>query len=148
MNCNKMIFDARSDTELNSFHNLLNTLLSYNMSKDSDQYNDIHIYQEESLIVLEWVQTPYSKEYGAEFKLIDEDEVVLKDISLPDGTHSFVANDFEKEYQYANWIKEHPSWKFGINGWADMKDVVMKADDIDEEDDYISAEASNDRQLQ
>ena len=58
---NRMVFDTEDKKQNEQAMKWITQLLEYN--KDSmKNYNEIHIYQEESLIILEWEQVPYSKE--------------------------------------------------------------------------------------
>ena len=108
--CNSMYFlDLDKATE---FVKMLNTF----SIQDDLFYNDIHIYEEESAIIVEWEQIPHDKSYGGEFKFVDEDEVVALEKPFPDGHYElFFSEEQYKEY-FDGWLKEHPEWKQDKSG--------------------------------
>lgn len=67
---NKMTFDTQNKSEMENLTALLSFLISYN-SDSLSLYNEIHVYQEESLTILEWEQVPYSMQYGGKFMFVD-----------------------------------------------------------------------------
>lgn len=135
---NEMVFDLSEESALESFNEFLNVLLSYNM-KSSNYCNDMHVYTEESLIIIQWVQIPTDHEWGGEFKFVDEDKVIMEEVSFPDGSYDYAANDEDKQFMIDAWIEKHPTWRKGPFGrWIETSDS-----DFDEPN--LSAEAGNDK---
>lgn len=93
---NSMSFDFNSENERKSFNDLLSVLIDYNNTSDG-MYNDIHIYQEDCLVILEWDQVPLSGEWGGTFKYVDCDEVVMRSVTLPDNSIEYAQNDAEEK---------------------------------------------------
>lgn len=61
-------------------------------------YNDIRIHPEDlGAFSVEWVQLPWSGEYGGNFRYVDEDEIVCFEREMPDRSYEYFAS--EEEYQ-------------------------------------------------
>ena len=104
-NYNEMAFDCETERKL--FDDLLNFLLDYN-KKNDHYYNDIHIKQEENLILIQWNDVSYSGDFGpeAKFEFVRGDQIVMDEICLPDNTVSYVK-PYDK-YDFLNeWIEEN-----------------------------------------
>ena len=141
-NINRMVFDTSDESESALFTNFLNALLEYNRTSRYD-YNDIHISQEESLIVLEWVQIPFDGEWGGKFEFVDDDQQVVTEVTFPDGSYDYAFNQEEKNTMLDKWFKEHPQWKRSpYRGWYENTEEVEAEDDFDIEKNN-SAEAGN-----
>lgn len=63
---NYMTFDASTPEGRAVADDFIRVLLNYNQIIP-DMYNEIHIYQEEQFIKVEFIQVPFSKEYGGQF---------------------------------------------------------------------------------
>lgn len=72
----------------------LNDLIEYllNFNKKSDKsYMDIHITSDSYCTIVEWVEIHYDfKGECGEFKFVDSDEYVMKEIRFPDGHYDMV----------------------------------------------------------
>ena len=114
MKYNQMIFDCNEERKLaNKF---LATLLNHN--RDClDNYNDIHIYQEEDLIIIEWCQKHYNNEFFEDrgFKFVDCDQEVMTELILPDNSSEFVEPGKE-DIALQEWLEENPGWYKDDNG--------------------------------
>jgi hypothetical protein len=106
---NHQSFDINTPNGRKHFQKLLDTLLDYNADEDERYYNDIHIYQEESLMIIEWDNVPYSHEWGGRFQYIGEDDVVMKEVRFPDGHYENLFPE-DVENTLKEWHKEHPEW--------------------------------------
>ena len=106
---NKQTFNSRTENGRQHFQKLLDTLLDYNSDFEEKYFNDIHIYQEDDLIIIEWDEVPYSHEWGGKWQYIEEDDVVMKDVEFPDGHFEQLFPD-EVEERLADWHKENPEW--------------------------------------
>lgn len=105
MKVNSMYFDKDARESMYKFIRLLNE-----MSYDNDAllYNDIHIRPEDlDAFVVEWVQIPWTHDYGGEFKYVDEDQVVTTIVHLPDGTFEYTE---DPDRYLAEWLEEHPDY--------------------------------------
>lgn len=80
---------------------LLNFLMKLNANSD-DYYADIHIWTDGYCTVVDWIENID----GVGFKFVDYDEVVMKEIRLPDTT---VVYDFpeNEETIRKDWENEH-----------------------------------------
>lgn len=119
---NKQVFDISKDKGRRQFDAFLKVLLDYNAEGDNDDYNEIHIYQEEMLMIVEWNKVPYSHEWGGKFQYIDYDEYVMKEVSFPDGHYEYLFPD-EVEEKLEEWHKSHPEWvKTYYGTWTNMEE--------------------------
>lgn len=110
-----------SDKEQQAFLKQLQVLIDYN-KQSTDYYFDIHIYQEEDSIRLDWEQVPYSHEWGGHFEFLEDDDVVLKEVIFPDNHTEYLFED-EKEEALNDWCKEHPEYKKTSYGtWTNVED--------------------------
>ena len=115
---NSMSFDSKEDKKF--FDSLLHFLIDMNMNS-TEYYNEIHIYQEERLIIVEWEQVPFSGEWGGKFKFVEEDQTVMKSYELPNGEWiMFETEDEYKEY-LEDWLKDNPGWvKTSYGRWTNQ----------------------------
>lgn len=72
-------------------------------------YNDIHIYEEEGGIVIEWAQVPFDHSYGGTFQFVDEEEQVMKELVYPDNSSEWVPLNEEENFMEL-WQRENPDW--------------------------------------
>jgi len=111
---NQMIFDCNKERKLaNKF---LATLLNHN--RDClDNYNDIHIYQEEDLIIIEWTQKGYDEpEDNGVFRFVDYNQEIMTEVYFPDNSSMYVQPS-EEGNALDEWLKEHPTYEkdqFGV----------------------------------
>ena len=87
---NRQSFDFSTSNGRKHFQKLLHSLLDYNSDGDERYFNDIHIYQEESLAIIEWDTIPYSGEWGGKWHFLDYDEVIMKEVNFPDNHYEYV----------------------------------------------------------
>jgi hypothetical protein len=119
---NRQTFDTSKPTYKEHFDRLLDALLAYNADFENDYYNDIHIYKEDSFIILEWVKVPYSKEWGGNFKFVDEDEYVMKKVRFPDEHYTYAFPE-DIEDILKNWHEKHPEWvKTDYGTWTNIEE--------------------------
>lgn len=60
--------------------------------------NDLHIHEEEGALIVEWIQKPYSGEYGGAFLFVDEDQAVMEEITYPDNSSEWIPVGSEKDF--------------------------------------------------
>ena len=106
---NKMSFDLTSQEEKKLAKDWIDKLIEYNTICERD-YLDIHIRTEENFLFLEWVQIPYSREWGGEFKYVDEDQVVMTEKRFPDNHYEYVFDDEDYEERLKEFLEENPGW--------------------------------------
>lgn len=100
---NKMVFSEQECA--NSF---ILWLTNYNKNNnDNDQYNDIHIYQEDEFIVVEWVQIPYNHEYGGKFEFVDENQSIVTEFTYPDGEYGYAFDKEDKNKLIEDWYNKN-----------------------------------------
>lgn len=116
---NRMYFSS-DEVKKGNHLKLIETLLSL----DSDRtYCDIHLYQEEDAIVVEWDNVYYSmSNESGRFVYLNPDEVVMKEVLLPDNTYQYIFPEEEKEL-FSNFLQEHPEYEIGNFGrYTDTKE--------------------------
>lgn len=111
---NTMTFDSADKKQYEQAMKWITLLLDYN-KESRDDYNEIHIYQEETLIIIEWNQVPYSRDWGGRFEYVDEDHVVMKQVCFPDRHYETLFDD-EEEGRLKEWLEENPGWV--KNSWG------------------------------
>ena len=102
---------------------------SDNDSNGFKHYNDIHIKPEDlGAFTIEWVQVPWSGEYGGRFEYLEEDEEILKLYIFPDGHGEYLLDEDEFNYCLGEWLEENPGWRKNniMNIW--VNDGVGKDD--------------------
>lgn len=102
------------DVKEGLMNDLIKYLLSHN-EKSTRSYFDIHITSDGYCSIVEWVSVPYEDEhYNGEFVFKDEDEVVMKELRLPDNSTQYIFPDEEDE-TLEEWLEKNPGWS-KING--------------------------------
>ena len=107
---NKILFDTRKPNGLNHFKEQLDTLIKNNADPEEEYYNDIHIYQEDSFIVLEWDHVPYDHSFGGRFVLVDEDQVVMTEKVFTDNHTELCYDEDDFQERLKEWLEENPGW--------------------------------------
>ena len=94
---------------------------------DSDDkncfYNEIHVYQEDDAVLVEWTQHFFDEDYNdGSFEFIDTEHVVMKELRLPDNSYIYI-HDYEEEEVLKDWLKDHPTWvKDEWGRWYDKEE--------------------------
>ena len=77
---------------------------------ESKEYRvDMHIYHEDcKAIVVEWARQLWNHidEMG-KFSFVSGDEVVMKEVILPDNSYTYAFSDEEAKELIDNWVKKH-----------------------------------------
>ena len=98
---------SKQDVEAGLHLKFIDFLLS---NFESNEYRvDMHVYHEDcSAIVVEWERQLWQHidEMG-KFVYIEEDERVLKEVTLPDNTWTYAENDKEADALIKEWHKQH-----------------------------------------
>lgn len=119
---NRQSFDLSRSNGKALFKQLLDSLLAYNADPDNTDYNDIHIYQEESFLIIEWDRTPYSGDWGGKWYYLEEDEIIQKEVHFPDGHYDYVFPE-DAEEVFNEWCKNHPEWVKNEHGiWTNTEE--------------------------
>ena len=108
------------------FNDLLDYLLNHN-KKNNDRYYDIHITTDGYCSIVEWVECNYNDEYGdnRHFRLIDYDEVVMKEVIMPDNSIQYAVDDDHAKELLDDFLKENPNYKKNEYGqWIDTDALV------------------------
>ena len=107
---NSMYF-SEEDVKAGLMTKLIDYLCQYSYAsgpRDFSHYNDIHIKPGDcGSFIVEWEQVPWSHEYGGNFQFVDEDEVVCKELVLPDKTVVYTPSP---EEELAYWLDMNPGW--------------------------------------
>ena len=139
-NVNKQVFDTSKENYKEHLNRLLETLFAYNIDSENDSYNDIHIYQEECLVIVEWAVIPYSREWGGSFKFVDDDETVMKEVNFPDGHYDYVFPE-EVENVLKDWHEKHPEWvKTSYGMWTNVEENRINYIDMAIKEEFKSKE--------
>lgn len=137
---NKQVFDTSKENYKEHLNRFLETLLAYNIDFENDSYNDIHIYQEECLVIVEWTTIPYSGEWGGTFKFVNEDETIMREVNFPDGHYEFVFPE-EVDETLKKWYEKHPEWvktDYGI--WTNVEENRISYIDMVIKDEFKNKE--------
>ena len=120
--CNQMIFDTNKNKDaLQLAQKFLAGLLQHNIDS-MDDYADIHIYQEETLIIVEWTQIFYDDNFPQDhFVLLDCDHTLVEEIIMPDNSILYVFDSDDKEERIATWHAGHPGWVRENGRWIKEK---------------------------
>lgn len=119
---NRDEFDVSEPSGLKSFKRFFDTLLEYNKEEGHNDYYDIHIKQEESYIIVEWVRVPYNHDWGGEFKYLDSYQYVMEEVRFPDD-HYEMLEPSEIEGRLKEWHREHPEWVETYYGtWTNLEE--------------------------
>lgn len=102
---NSIVFDSTKPSEIKHFNAQLKVLIDYNMDSENVYFNDIHIKQEEDLIILEWERTSYSEGDGGKWVFVEEDEAVMKEVYFPDNHCEYLFPE-EVNERFDEWLKE------------------------------------------
>lgn len=89
---NSMYFQNR-ETALNFIKSLLE-------ADDGDDlhYSDMHVYTEEGAVIIEWIQVPYSGDYGGKFTFIDENQFIETQLYCRDrGEYMYLSEAEDNE---------------------------------------------------
>ena len=90
---NSIYFDSRKYAD-----KFIEFLLDYNHDVTNDDYFEIHIYQEETGIIVEFEKVPHNREWGGRFAYLEEGDEIFTEIRLPDGSYQMVRKGTEEEY--------------------------------------------------
>lgn len=109
--CNQMIFDTSNFENIELAQKFIGNLLLHNTSS-RDDYADIHIYQEESLIIVEWTQVFYGEHHfpQGKFILLDSEHVVAKERIMPDNSILYIFDEDAEAQQVKEWYAANPVW--------------------------------------
>lgn len=115
--CNQMIFDTTKTENIKLAQEFIANLLNHNI-KSMDDYADIHIYQEEDLIIVEWAQVFYDDDFPQDhFILLDCDHSLVKEVIMPDNSILCIFDSEDEEEAIHRWHEENPGWSKIDNRW-------------------------------
>ena len=116
---NQMIFDTDTNKDaLQLAQKFVASLLQHHIDS-MDDYADIHIYQEESLIIVEWTQVFYDDNLPQDhFVLLDCDHTLVEEIVMPDNSILCVFESEDKEERINSWHAENPGWVKQNGKWV------------------------------
>lgn len=109
---------------------------------EADKAYDIHIWTDGYCLIVEWCDRWF--ESGVDtghFEFVDENQVVLQEVLLPDNSTVYAVDDYDAERLLNEFLEKNPQWhrnKFGI--WTDTNDQNFSIEKLD--DDTIVTTAS------
>lgn len=123
--CNQMIFDTSKNKDaLQLAQKFLAGLLQHNIDS-IDDYADIHIYQEETLIIVEWTQVFYDDNFHQDhFILLDENHSLVKEIIMPDNSTLCIFEYEDEDGAIDRWHRENPGWVKVGNTWEQQVEEI------------------------
>lgn len=84
---------------------LLEYFDEFNQDNDS-RYVEVHIMNDGFCTIIEWEVVPYNHEYGGQFKYVDEEHEVVKQVIFPDNHYEYLPDGEVDEY-LNQWKEEH-----------------------------------------
>lgn len=97
---------------------LLKTLLELS-NESTEHYNDIHITSDGYCTIIEWVNVPYSHEWGGQFNFVDEDQVIMTEKMFPDNHTELCYDEEDYKEKLDEFLKEYPGWvKTPYGAWT------------------------------
>ena len=87
------------------------TVLHENSAADNEFYNDIHTYMEEDIYIVEWIQVPYSQEWGGRFEYVDDNQSIYTEYILPDNSTVSFKDEKEFEEYFTQWLEDNPQYQ-------------------------------------
>ena len=77
-----------------------------------DHYNDIHIKPEDcGAFVVEWAQVPWSHDWGGQFVLLKEGQVIMTEYIFPDNHTELCYDEEDFNERLEEFLKENPGWE-------------------------------------
>lgn len=123
MEKNSMYFSKEmiEEGQLTSF---LRELLEQSYGKGG-YYNDIHVLPADlGAFVVEWVQLPWDHDYGGSFQYVDDDQVVMREYEMPDGTYQYFETEDEQAEALKDFLGSHPTYRQDQYGrWYDEAEI-------------------------
>lgn len=112
------------DVEQGLMNDLLNYLLDYN-TKSKEYFYDIHITSDGYCTIVQWTDISYNSDGDeSKFDFVDYDEVVMKELILPDNSIIYVHRG-EQDEALKEWLEDNPSYKQDEYGrWYNEDEVV------------------------
>ena len=110
MKPNSMSFIPK-EVEQGLLNKLIDYFLLYNKTSN-DHYIDFHVTTDGYCMIVEWVDLPYSHEWGGSFQYVDEEEQVIHEIHLPDGTYMRSSADWEDKEIIEEFLKNNPNYEY------------------------------------
>ena len=89
----------------------ITVLMRMGAADDAEHFNELRIRNEEDAFIVEWIQEPYSRDYGGSFEYVPEDGYVMLERQLPDGTFEMFHSDEDYQETLKEWLQENPGWE-------------------------------------
>lgn len=83
--------------------------------------NEIRIRPEDlGAYSVDWIQIPWSGEYGGSLEFLDEDQVIMTEFRFPDGHTELLEDDESFQGRLAEWLESQEAagvhWEKGLWG--------------------------------
>ena len=106
---NSMYFDEK-DVSKNLHLDFVKNLFAV-AAKSEHLIVDVHMYMEDSAIIVEWVQTSIHDDCPDKFQLITCDQVVMLEKIFPDNHYEYCTSEEDYQERLAEWLEENPGWE-------------------------------------
>ena len=115
---------------------LINTLLEINKEKENF-YNQIMIDTDGYCLIVNWVERSYNGDFNTRFELLEDDDVVMREVHFPDNHYEYLFPNDVDEILNA-WLKEHPNYKQNQYGmWYNENErVAWDTNKIEEQNNW------------
>ena len=98
---------------------LIDYFFQYN-EKSTDHYIDFHVTTDGLCTIIEWIDVPYTHEWGGAFQFVGFEEQVCHRLEFPDGTSIRIGDEeWEEKEAIIDFLNEHPEWDYDpyLRGW-------------------------------
>lgn len=102
---------------------LVKYLTEYGLGRDElGCYMDVHISSDGFVTTVDWVEVVRGFEDVGRFEYVGEDDVVMTEARMPDGSTRMVTKGDEPN-EVHRWLQSNPGWSYDpALGWSDGKE--------------------------
>lgn len=102
---------------------LVKYLTEYGLGRDElGCHMDVHISSDGFVTTVDWVEVVRGFEEMGRFEYVGEDDVVMTEARMPDGSVRTVKKGDEPN-EVHRWLQDNPGWSYDpALGWSDGKD--------------------------
>ena len=122
--CNEQSFTPE-EVKSGELQDLLDYLISRNQ-KSNKGYYEILITSDGYSTIVQWYDKLYEDTDDEGFKFVKYDEVVMKELILPDNSVEYCFDEEDKKEKLDNWLKEHTDyiWNENLHTYVQKTDLI------------------------